>query len=54
MRYLVTTKEIPFLTKWFYSENNFNVDLEMTVYDLLKNKYTTDGKIWHDIEIDHL
>jgi len=55
MRYLITTKDYsPFLTKWFDAENNFNADLEMIVYDLVENKYTTDGKKWHEIEIDHL
>ncbi len=55
MRYLITTKTYkPFLTKWFKPENHFNNDLNMVVYDLLKNKYTTDGKKWHEIEVDHL
>ena len=55
-RYLITTKEnySPFLTKWFEPENHFNADSEMIVYDLVENKYTTDGKKWHKIEIDHL
>ena len=54
MRYLITTKESqsPFLTKWFDLENHFNKD--MIVYDLLENKYTTDGKKWQNIEVDHL
>ena len=56
MRYLITTKEVksPFLTQWFEPENHFNADVEMIVYDLVECKFTTDGKIWHDIEIDHL
>jgi len=55
MRYLITIKNgEPFLTKWFDPKNNFNADLGMIVYDLVKNKYTTDGKKWDDIEIDHL
>lgn len=56
MRYLITTKKTysPFLTKWFEPENHFNSDLDMVVYDLVENKYTTDGKKWHDIEVDHL
>ena len=56
MRYLITTKECykPFLTKWFTPENNFNMDLEMIVYDLVLNKFMVDGETWHDIEIDHL
>lgn len=56
MRYLITTKEIksPFLTQWFESDNHFNNEVEMIVYDLVECKFTTDGKNWHDIEIDHL
>lgn len=56
MRYLITTKEVkyPFLTDWFDSENHFSPDVEMIVYDLYKNEFTTDGKIWHKIDIDHL
>lgn len=56
MRYLVTTKEIysPFLTEYFEPENNFNPDIEMIVYDLHLKKYTIDGKVWHDINLDHL
>ena len=56
MRYLIITKEpyLPFLTSWFDAENHFNADLEMIVYDLLKDKYTVDGVKWHDIEINHL
>lgn len=56
MRYLITTKEAnePFFTQWFEPENHFNGDLGMIVYDLLKFKYTTDGKTWNDIEFDHL
>ena len=56
MRYLITTKEVksPFLTNWFEPENHFNPDIEMIVYDLVERKFTTDGKNWHDIEIDHL
>lgn len=56
MRYLITTKEVksPFLTEFFEPENHFNQDVEMIVYDLLECTFTTDGKTWHDIEIDHL
>lgn len=55
MRYLITTKDTkPFLTHWFQSENNFNIDLDMVVYDLVENKYTDDGETWNDIDIDHL
>ena len=56
MRYLITTKGAysPFFTKWFDAENHFNADLDMIVYDLVENKYTTDGEEWHEIEIDRL
>ena len=58
MRYLITTKETqsPFLTDWFEPENHFNpeVAVGMIVYDLHKNKFTTDGKTWKEIEVDHL
>lgn len=55
MRYLVTTKnKSPFFTNWFEPENHFNPDVEMVVYDLVELKFTTDGKTWEDIEIDHL
>lgn len=55
MRYLVTTNITnPFLTNYFDAENNFNSEIEMVVYDLYLNKYTTDGKKWYEIEIDHL
>lgn len=55
MRYLITTKKNPpFLTKWFESENHFNKDIGMIVYDLIENKFTSDGIHWYDIEIDHL
>lgn len=56
MRYLVTTKETnePFLTDWFDAENNFNPDIEMVVYDLVRFEFTTNGKTWHPITIDHL
>ena len=56
MSYLITTKDVksPFITEWFDDENNFNPDVEMIVYDLSKNEFTTDGKTWYDIEIDHL
>jgi len=56
MRYLITTKEVksPFLTQWFDPENHFNPDVDMVVYDLCKNEFTTDGKTWHKIEVDYL
>ena len=56
MRYLITTNNVnsPFLTRWFEPENHFNSEIEMIVYDLVEKKFTTDGKNWCDIEIDHL
>ena len=56
MRYLITTKEVhePFLTEWFDEENHFNAEIEMVVYDLFMDKFTTDGHTWFDIQIDHL
>lgn len=56
MRYLITTKEVkaPFLTEWFDAENHFNPEIEMIVYDLAECKFTTDGKVWQDIEINNL
>lgn len=55
MQYLITTKtDPPFFTKWFEEENNFNSVVEMVVYDLYKEVYTTDGINWMPIEEDHL
>jgi len=55
MRYLITKRyELPFYTNYFESENHFNKDDDMVVYDLHLCKFTTDGEIWHDIETDHL
>lgn len=55
MRYLITTDGYePFLTKWFDPDNHFNAEIGMIVYDLVYNKYTTNGYNWIDIEFDHL
>lgn len=56
MRYLITTNEenSPFLTNWFNAENNYNAEAEMVVYDLVEQKFTSDGETWNEIEIDHL
>ena len=56
MQYLITTKETdkPFLTNWFDAENHFNPNVQMVVYDLINLVFTTDGKTWKPIEIDHL
>lgn len=55
MRYLITCNiQPPALTAWFDPENHFNESVGMVVYDLQMNRYTTDGKTWNDIVIDHL
>ena len=56
MRYLITTKSVyePFFSDYFNAENNFNIDLNMIVYDLQEKKFTIDGELWWDIEVDHL
>lgn len=56
MRYLITTQEfrMPFLTNKFQAENHFNFEIGMIVYDLVQCKFTTDGRTWYEIEIDHL
>ena len=53
MNYLIILDDHkPFYTNWFDAENNF-VD-GMVVFNLLSDKYTTNGKDWYDIEQDHL
>ena len=55
MRYLITTtSQDPFLTEWFQSENHFNKDVGMVVYDLQTERYTKDGNKWEKIDVDHL
>jgi len=55
MRYLITAKDLePYLTQWYTSENVFNPEIGMVVYDLVKDIYTTDGEEWKEIEMDHL
>ena len=55
MRYLITSKvQPPAVTPWFDSENHFNPDVEMVVYDLYLLKYMDDGQTWKDIQEDHL
>ena len=55
-RYLITTDadEHPFVTHWFDSENNFNMESGMIVYDLQELKFTNDGINWQEITEDHL
>lgn len=53
MRYLVYIPGgEPFFTNNFQPENHF-VD-GMVVFDTNYDKYTTDGKQWHDIPSDEL
>jgi len=55
MRYLVTMNgNPPFLTKWFEYDNHWQDGINMVVCDLQSLTYTTDGKNWLPIEIDHL
>lgn len=55
MQYLIVTNSTqPFLTKWFDYENHFNKDDGMVVFDLWTERFTTDGKTWHEIPKDHL
>lgn len=57
MRYLVTTDlSEPFLTNFFQPENHWNDDknLNMIVYDLVIMRYTTNGKDWTPLNVDHL
>jgi hypothetical protein len=54
MKYLVVTdSKEPFLTNWF-DEEKFIPDDNMIVFDLVKRTYTTDGKKWVFIKVDHL
>lgn len=46
--------EILLSTRDCDAENNFNPDIEMVVYDIVKFEFTTNGKTWHPITIDHL
>ena len=53
MNYLVTTNDdTPFFTNSFEPENNFNVNTGMVVFDLINEKYTTDGVQWQVISKD--
>jgi len=53
MQYLIQPIDSePFFTKWFEPENNFMPG--MIVYDMHNLTYSTDGKVWKEIEIDHL
>lgn len=52
MRFLIIYNGKIFLTEWFVAENNYEAG--MTVIDLYKEEYTTDGTTWNEIERDHL
>jgi hypothetical protein len=55
MRYLITTNtQGPFFTNWFDSLNHFSKDVGMVVYDLVAQRYTTNGIDWREIEEDSL
>ena len=55
MRYLITTNSHkPFFSRRFEYENHFNDKVGMVVYDLVEDKYTTDGIHWYNIEVDSL
>lgn len=55
MRYLITSQFFePFYSQWFEPNNHFNPYVDMVVYDLLEQKYTTDGVTWLEIKKDHL
>lgn len=52
MNYLILYNNSAFYTNWFDAENNY---LEgMTVFNLISDKYTVDGKTWLKISEDHL
>ena len=55
-KFLITTLdgEEPFFTDYFNAENHFNLDIGMTVYNLIAGTYTTNGTNWTEIECDHL
>jgi len=53
MRYLIIPKEgEPFITQYYDFDNHY-VEGD-SVYDLDKIIYTTNGRIWNEIPIDHL
>jgi hypothetical protein len=58
MRYLVSFLENnirkSFYTNWYESSNNFDIDLDMIVFDFSTHKFSVDGINWIDIEEDHL
>ncbi len=58
MQYLITYIECGatkcFFTKWFDVDNNFNAEVDMVVYDLVKGVYMTKELVWLPIKEDHL
>lgn len=54
-QYLITMDgEEPFTTEWYDYINNYRADLNMIVYDLHHNLYSTDGIEWKELQNDHL
>lgn len=54
-RYLITMDgEEPFTTEWYDFQNNYRADLNMIVYDLHNNLYSTNGIDYKELENDHL
>lgn len=52
MNYLILHNNSAFYTNWFDAENNYVEG--MTVFNLISDKYTVDGKTWLKIEEDNL
>lgn len=53
-QFLITSAgATPFFDDYFDAANNFNLDCNMTVYDLRNHLYTTGGETWNEIEINH-
>lgn len=54
-QYLITGDGIePFTTEWFDPLNHFDAEINMKVYNLHNDKYTTDGSFWFNFQRDHL
>ena len=52
VRYLILHDGDAFYTEWFSLENNYLPG--MVVFDLTRGVFTSDGKSWSEINIDHL
>lgn len=54
-RYLITGDNFaPFYSDYFNYENHYNSELNMIIYDLQYDRYSTDGVHWLNIASDHL